>query len=393
MSADDLSMDEELACISKPATADEIDEASYLDANPDVRASGISAREHFETRGLAEGRVQSVNAAKIQSMRAWKLAQVAFLPGLKGEMSRGKAANFLSRDIIAEFAIPDLPPVSAHPYPDPVVRLIRENRDKLFLDVGAGLRDVYYRNVVNTEIYPSLSTDVLCVGEALPFVENQFDFVFCFATLEHTKRPWEVAGEICRVLKPGGTVMIDYPFLQPVHGYPHHYFNATPMGNRSLFERECDIQLLEIGGHQHPMIGLQWALTVFQRGLPDAEARQFEALSIRDVVDGPLDQLLQEPYCRNLHPEMQKVIATGSTLVAVKKPCTMAEATSKPVVTASATVSRPNTFLRPAGEDIAQLRQQNASLLTQIEMLQCSTSWLVTSPLRYVGRMLRGARS
>jgi hypothetical protein len=32
------------------------------------------------------------------------------------------------------------------------------------------------------------------------------------------------------------------PFLQPLHGYPHHYFNMTHMGVRSLFEDQIEIE-------------------------------------------------------------------------------------------------------------------------------------------------------
>lgn len=108
--------------------------------------------------------------------------------------------------------------------------------------MGAGLRFTYASNIVNLEIYPCISTDVISIGEKLPFDDNQFDYIMCLAVLEHTREPWEVAREMCRVLKPGGKILVDYPFLQPVHGYPHHYFNATPLGAPTLFEKYCDIE-------------------------------------------------------------------------------------------------------------------------------------------------------
>jgi len=374
----------EVACVCKPETGDEVDEAGYLEANPDVTASGLSARGHFLARGQAEGRLQSINSAQVRAMRELKLGRVRFQPQFQVERDNGKPANFLTSKTIKEFAIPESPPVSAHPYPALVVQLIHDNRDKLFVDIGAGLRDIYYRNVVNTEIYPSISTDVLCVGEALPFADAQFDFAFCFATLEHTRRPWDVASEICRVLKPGGTVMIDYPFLQPVHGYPHHYFNATPRGNQSLFEHECEIRSLEIGWHQHPMVGMQWALTVFRDGLPDLDARQFEDLQIKDLLGRPLDALLDEAYCRNLDPEMQKVIASGSMLVAVKKP---SDSRSQPSM-AGEVDAGAIAQQRAADTEFASLKRQNMLLKAQIVALRNSTSWQLTSPLRFIERLL-----
>jgi 2-polyprenyl-3-methyl-5-hydroxy-6-metoxy-1,4-benzoquinol methylase len=54
--------------------------------------------------------------------------------------------------------------------------------------------------VVNLDIFRSVSTDVISVAEDMPFADEQFDFVLCFAVLEHVRRPWDVAREIGRVL-------------------------------------------------------------------------------------------------------------------------------------------------------------------------------------------------
>jgi hypothetical protein len=388
MLPDSFEPDDAVACVSRPSTPDEVDDAGYLLANPDVLASGLSPQAHFAACGQAEGRLQAVNIGAVRAMRDWKLARLVFSREPGAARKPGKPLHFLSRALIAEFAIPEAPPVSAHPYAPSVVQLIHDHRDKLFLDVGAGLRDVYYPNVVNTEIYPSVSTDVLCVGEAMPFADEQFDFVFCFATLEHTKRPWDVAREICRVLKPGGTVMIDYPFMQPVHGYPHHYFNATPMGNRSLFEDACDIRSVEIGWHQHPIIGLRWMLTVFRNGLQDQEARRFEHLPVKALLDASVEELLAESFCRDLAPEMQRVIATGSMLEAVKR--VPADGFAWRATTAGA-----ETMPRAMTPDAAmiQLMTQNALLLGRLDAMAQSRSWRITRPLRFIGRLVRAVRS
>jgi SAM-dependent methyltransferase len=388
-------MTEEVACVESPVTAEEIDERGYITANPDVRESGLSATDHFRAVGKAQGRIQAVNIDQILLLRDAKIGKLSFLTKPRIDRHQGQPADFLSAELLEEFSVPDSPPVSAHPYPAAVEQLIRDNPNKLFLDVGAGLRPTYYGNVVNTEIYPSFSTDVLCVGEAMPFTSAQFDFVFCFATLEHTKRPWDVAAEICRVLKPGGTVMIDYPFMQPVHGYPHHYFNATPMGNRSLFEQDCNVQSVEIGWHHHPMIGLQWMMTVFYRGLQPVDARAFGNLRINDVVSAPLDKLLHEDYCKNLHPEMQKVIASGSLLVATKKDNLDRPTQRTDAILAAdrSEVSQQDAIHRSraaADIKIAALMQRNAALLMQQEALLKSTSWRLTSPLRACGRLFYG---
>src|SRR5271165_2078661 len=219
----DAEFPDEVPCVTKPATIDELDEAAYLSANPDVGRSGQTARAHFISEGQASGRLQWANLDLVARLRERKLARVRLHGQPRRLTGAGEAANFLSEQIIEAFGIPEDVPVSAHQYGAPIVDLIHANRNRLFLDVGAGLRHTYYGNVVNTDIYRTVCTDVMCVGEDLPFEDEQFDFVFCFAVLEHTMRPWDVAREMCRVLRPGGMLMVDWPFLQPVHGFPHHY--------------------------------------------------------------------------------------------------------------------------------------------------------------------------
>ena len=309
----------EIVCVVRPESAEDILSSGYLSANPDVQEAGLDARYHFINYGHKEGREQWINEEAVSEIRERKLAALAFRRGPSITPLPGLARNFLTPETIDQFQIPEHPPISAFPYGEHLVEEIRSNPDKLYLDVGAGLRRVYYGNVVNAEIYPNISTDVVCVGEDLPFADAQFDGVFAIAVLEHTMRPWEVAGEICRVLKPGGTVLIDFPFLQAVHGYPHHYFNATPRGNLSLFQDTCELKSLTVNSNQVPMYSLWWILSLWAGGLNDVDREEFRRLTIGEIVDTPLEAHLPEGYCANLTPEVQMIIPAGSTLVAIKK--------------------------------------------------------------------------
>ena len=168
----------------------------------------------------------------------------------------GAAVNVLTADLRHEFRIPEHPPVSSLEYGGFIEDMLQASPDKLFLDVGSGLRSEVYSNMINMDIYNTISTDVVGVGEHLPFDDDQFDYVLCGAVLEHTRRPWDVAREICRVVKPSGTVRVDWPFISPVHGYPSHYFNATPEGVISLFEKYCDVEYSVVASNNHPIQGL-----------------------------------------------------------------------------------------------------------------------------------------
>jgi SAM-dependent methyltransferase len=344
---------EEIRCVEKPEGINQLNEAGYLAANPDLRKAGVSAREHFAQHGQREGRVQWINLDEVAALRERKLARLKFNRPPTQPRLPGEAMNFLSAQTIAEFGIPDAPPVSQNQYSSVFTDDVRASPDKLYLDVGAGLRHSVCSNVINTEIYPSISTDILCVGEDLPFADDQFDFVICAAVLEHTRRPWEVAREICRVLKPGGTVMVDYPFLQGVHGYPHHYFNATPQGAISLFEDECDIRSSTIEPNNHPMHSIWWVLWAWRLGLAGVDRERFESMTVGDILSRPARAHLDENYCRNLTEEMQRIIPAGSTLVAVKKQAAptanrpaRGDARAPAPVAASSTLNRLSRRLR-----------------------------------------------
>jgi len=357
----------EIPCVTRPGSVEAVNEAGYLNANPDVRRVNMSARDHFAQCGQREGRLQFVNEAEVGRERERKLARLRFR-GPASPRAEGAPTDHLTPSMREAFRIPDAPPVSSNEYGGHLVDLIRANPDKLFLDVGAGLRHVYFSNVVNTEIYPSLSTDVVCLGEDLPFESDQFDYVLSFAVLEHTRRPWDVAREMCRVLKPGGQLWVDYPFLQPVHGYPHHYFNATPMGSASLFEPWCDIQTLEIFDNNHPIRALTWILELWRNGLSETDAASFEAMRVADLLVSSADAQMALPFCRDLDSTVRRTIAAGSSLIAVKRLGAVGPS--------------------PSAAREMELVRENAGLHEAIETIRASTSWRVTAPLRALGRLI-----
>ena len=98
------------------------------------------------------------------------------------------------------------------------IALLDRCRDDLVLDVGAGRRSVYYKNVVNLEISPYLTTDVRAVAEELPFESCSFAGVVSIALLEHVRDPFRAASEMIRVLKPAGELVCCVPFLSRFTG-------------------------------------------------------------------------------------------------------------------------------------------------------------------------------
>ncbi|MCW3015409.1 MAG: methyltransferase protein [Solirubrobacterales bacterium] len=117
-------------------------------------------------------------------------------------------------------------------------------RGDRILELGAGLDTHRAPNVVMTDafVYGADHLDVVADAHALPFADASFDFVFSLAVFEHLHSPWIAAREIARVLRPGGSCYTLAAFLQPLHGYPDHYFNATESGLRRLFEDDFEVQ-------------------------------------------------------------------------------------------------------------------------------------------------------
>ncbi len=64
---------------------------------------------------------------------------------------------------------------------------------------------------------------------------RRFGTVFCLSVLEHCDRPFNMADNLTRLLKPGGWLCVAAPFAWRIHDYPHDLWRFTPDGIRTLF--------------------------------------------------------------------------------------------------------------------------------------------------------------
>jgi SAM-dependent methyltransferase len=72
---------------------------------------------------------------------------------------------------------------------------------------------------------------------ALPFRSAEIDWVLLLDVLEHLPTPDSCLSEIARVLKPGGKLVLQVPFLYPLHDAPLDFHRWTLHGLRLLAER------------------------------------------------------------------------------------------------------------------------------------------------------------
>jgi uncharacterized protein YbaR (Trm112 family) len=140
--------------------------------------------------------------------------------------------------------------------------LLREQVERpRVLIVGAGDRGVLKSeadmDVIDTDVFVGGNTDIVCDGHDLPFADECFDAVIGVAVLEHVADPPRVVEEMTRVLKLGGLVYSDIPFLQHVHLGAQDFTRYTLLGHRRLF-RHFDTLLCE--PNAGPMSSLLWAI-------------------------------------------------------------------------------------------------------------------------------------
>lgn len=307
--------------ILEPVTQKNFCEAAYIAANLDVAAvveQGMfqSGRAHFEVFGHNEKRNQ-VRAVSDESKR---LRRQRIESTLREDMPYellGKIYDFLTPELRAQFNIIDTENVSSNGYDGDAIALIEKHRAGLILDCGAGSRPSYYENVVNFEIAAYPSTDVRGVGEVLPFRDNSFDAVFSLAVLEHVKDPFQCAREIKRVLKPGGDLLCCVPLLQPVHGYPHHYYNMTAQGLANLFEPDITVHRHEVPDSVLPIWSLTWMLNSWAHGLQGDALTEFKNLKIADLLADP-QAYLDQPFVRALTHEKNMELASATVLHGTK---------------------------------------------------------------------------
>lgn len=198
--------------------------------------------------------------------------------------------------------------------------MVVKNPDKLFMDLGCGRRDTHRDNCLYVEVYPSNSADLVVEPNCLYPIRDQSLFgIGCFAVLEHCRKPWLVVQEMQRMLVPGGHVFIDWPFLQPVHGYPSHYFNATREGLTTIFQDQgFEVTHAFTGAHQNAAYTLRWVIQWLLYRLPERERKIAGGVKLHEIVQWDPHGPEWKELLDALDDVAQMELACGNMLVAKK---------------------------------------------------------------------------
>lgn len=126
--------------------------------------------------------------------------------------------------------------------------------------IGSG-NDALYGDpavrLIAFDVYCSPLTQFVADGHRIPFRNQCVDAVLVQAVLEHVLDPWRVVAEIHRVLRPGGVVYAETPFLQQVHEGAYDFTRFTESGHRYLFR---NFALVDSGVVQGPGTQMRWTI-------------------------------------------------------------------------------------------------------------------------------------
>ncbi len=228
--------------------------------------------------------------------------------------------NLLPPEIADEAAISDTENVSLHPYDEVARGIIRDvgERGEMVLDCGSGLRTSVEPGVIACEVVDYPSTDLRAVNQNLPIQDNSFGAVLSLNVLEHVEDPFRCARELIRVLKPGGRLYCVVPFLQPLHGYPDHYFNMTKSGLARLFRGAGSVESHIVPPSGHPIWSLHWFLTSYLQSLPEDQRERFKDLTVGEIVGRSEEEWLGQEVVQHLTEKGRWTLASTTALVLKK---------------------------------------------------------------------------
>jgi SAM-dependent methyltransferase len=135
----------------------------------------------------------------------------------------------------------------------------------IVLDVGGRLQP--YRSLLGSRVKSYIAidpqrtplVDVAAIAEALPFRNEQFDFVICTQVLQYFADPARAVGEIRRVLRRGGLAFLSAP-AAAFHDHDEEYWRFLPEGLRYLLREFESVEVIPEG---NSLTGLIRTLNVF----------------------------------------------------------------------------------------------------------------------------------
>lgn len=174
--------------------------------------------------------------------------------------------------------------------------LVLRSRDETFewiarhahgrvLDIGCGDRNLGKRlpegcDYLGIDFPPTVAMgypgrpDVFADAHDLPFMATSMDTVAALDVLEHLITPERALSEAWRVLRPRGCLIVQIPFLYPLHDEPHDFGRWTAHGLLESFGRN-GFAIKELTYHGQPVETACALLSIgIAKAMIDAVARR-----------------------------------------------------------------------------------------------------------------------
>lgn len=188
----------------------------------------------------------------------------------KGEVIKRKSSSAVKRRILGSL-LPGNPVAAKNAARVIALAKSQDQRPRILIvgggSAGAGTESLYEDadvELVCFDIYQSDLIQFIADAHRIPLRDETFDVVWVQAVLEHVLDPGRVVEEIYRVLRIGGVLYAETPFMQQVHEGPYDFTRFTESGHRWLFRRFARI---DSGAAMGPATQLIWSIEHVVRGL------------------------------------------------------------------------------------------------------------------------------
>jgi SAM-dependent methyltransferase len=98
----------------------------------------------------------------------------------------------------------------------------------------------------------------VCDLTSIPVESDRFDVILCTQVLEHLPEPVKALEELCRVLRPGGELLLSAPLFYVEHEQPYDFYRYTQFGLRHPAERAgFEVRTIEWGDGYYSALALR----------------------------------------------------------------------------------------------------------------------------------------
>jgi len=186
--------------------------------------------------------------------------------------------------------------------------------DGFRLNVGSGAKR-FALKVYNLDLFFEVEIDIQGDLLNLPIKDETVDTIVCTGVLEHVSDPNKAVDEIYKILKFGGRIFLETPFMQTIHAAPKDFSRWTPEGLKKLM---CAFDVKSVNVVAGPASALAWQFQETMAMLFSFNSEVLYKIGLRifgwlAVPLSLLDILLEK------NPMAWRA-ASGYALVAVKNP-------------------------------------------------------------------------